>query len=550
MESNMTDVLNEMPMVAKSLKSLAEVEEGFKYSWDPESQTLYRDAGIVTSFFGSGKISWVSQAATRTTKNFFWSSDSHQTLTGNIDKLRNRIELLSSNISTLVGSQYCDIDAKRALQHKLISLQSDVDDACDGVKRLKKIYFTEQDKYHKILSVYERFKQLKNNLEVKIKRVGQIIEQEEGNRIFQAALKEGRRLNKNDFRHRSLSDGTMMRKTRRCQSVDPFRPALPDGLTDADFVDTYQYLQANEEILNATIKQQIQQNPDYKNLYLKKEKTLLPRSIHFFSLKEFYLVLNKKCDISGAEKIMRFSDKKIFINVVKTNRKDSNELEYLNMFHNSREIASSLHICRFLSDEGKPMLSLIMNEYNLGTLDRVFEKSELTSFQKYQVALDLLHAVKKLHDKDIVHLNLKPQVVFLNRKSQEKGSGNLVAAEISGLEFARPSQNDETYNKSLDIWMLGHLLYYLFFQKRLTRFEFLEVGNVFDAIFPAIYGEEPLFDKPGSRSVEYLIWLMLHPLPKERPKIDDLITEMDKLYSWMIKLHELKINRRQNRVGD
>ena len=86
----------------------------------------------------------------------------------------------------------------------------------------------------------------------------------------------------------------------------------------------------------------------------------------------------------------------------------------------------------------------------------------------YNIILDICYGIKEIHSKNLIHSDLKPENIFISKDYEikigdfginimncaktQKGIFNYMAPEII---------NDQEYNKKVDIWSLGCILYEL-----------------------------------------------------------------------------------------
>ncbi len=531
MDPNLNDILNEVPRLLQSFKSLAAVKEGIKYSCNEKDLTFYPSGGPVVEWVGSGWLSSWTQAATRTVNNaVFESKESHETLAANILKLKKNAELLATKISSVASDTFTNIEAKKALELDLIEMKLCAKRAMEKIDVLKETYKQEKEKSRVFSNAKDDYGKLIGSLEIHIQKVSQNIKIQGGNDLQESAQNA--------------------RGTNR--KYVPFSP-LPDNITDADILEIRGYLTENAAIFDKMKERQLKRNPDCNAVFLKKEIAKLPASVHYISLAEFYLHIKEPSSLPGVRQILRTSDKKVFLYVkrkldAEIDQSD-NELKYLNVLKDDREFITVEQAFKYLS-KNQSKRAFILKEECMATLDQAVEKMKFTDQQKYQITLDILHGVQIMHDKGIVHLNFKPENIFLVKENLGGNAGNKISAKIFGLEAARPCENESTYNKALDIWMVGHLLYYLFFQTRTDWLTFLINQTIFDIICIENAYESKIFsDKPSGPSIDLLIWSMLQSNPELRPSVSNAIEYVEMLLSKDAKMNEL-IDRRRRKVQE
>ncbi len=527
MDVNLNVILNGVPSLLQSFQSLAAVKEGIKYSCNEKNLTFYPSGGPVVEWAGQGWFSSWTQAGTRTFNNVvLGSNESHETLAANILKLKNKAELLASTISSVAGHTLIKIEVKEALKQDLIDILRWAKMAEKKIDVLKKTYEQEKEKRNVFSGIKDAYAGLIAALQGHCKRVSQNIEQHRGNNLQKRVLKAGGK------------DG----------NYALFSP-LPDNMTDADILDIRGYLTENAAIFNKMKEKQLKRNPDYNAIFLKKETATLPASVHYISIDEFYLHLKQPSSFPGISQILRSSDKKVLLYVKRKLAKGSrNELKYLKEFKSDREFVTIEHAFTYYS-KNQSKQSFILKEESMFSLNQTIEKGDLTNWQKYQITLDILQGLKIMHDKGIVHLNFKPENIFLVEENLGGKAGTKISAKIFGLEAARDCENKSVYNKALDIWMVGHVLYYLFYQKKTDWLICLTNQTIFDGIIIEKATESKIYDfKPSSPSIDRLIWNMSNPDTKLRPSVDIAIQYVRKLLSSDVKINELVERRRKIKV--
>jgi serine/threonine protein kinase len=180
-----------------------------------------------------------------------------------------------------------------------------------------------------------------------------------------------------------------------------------------------------------------------------------------------------------------------------------------------------------------------------GSLD----ESEICHLMK-----QLLHAVKYLHSKKIMHRDIKSQNIYLDHDFNIKlgdfglscdmsdgwrrltccGTPNYIAPEV--LKHL-DKEDGEQYSFECDVWSIGVIMYALKYQK--PPFETSSIETTFKRIKNAIY----YFPARTESSVHFkdLIVSILKVDPKERPSIDTILNHS--FFNWTITKPEVAITK-------
>lgn len=146
----------------------------------------------------------------------------------------------------------------------------------------------------------------------------------------------------------------------------------------------------------------------------------------------------------------------------------------------------------------------------------------------FQIAL----ALKHVHDKNILHRDLKTQNIFLTKASMVKlGDFGIAKVLNSETEMARTVIGtpyylspelceDQPYNQKSDIWALGCVLYEL-----TTLRHAFDGQNLPALVLKILRGVYPPIPPQYSSDLRDLIGSMLQKLPQDRPHINDIIAK-------------------------
>lgn len=231
----------------------------------------------------------------------------------------------------------------------------------------------------------------------------------------------------------------------------------------------------------------------------------------------------KKSDIADRE--MRFL-------------KAAKNCKHVIQFHTIREYKS-------VRRRGFPMQVIMFPLYEMGGLDDHLKSPNLDQKAKLRIAIDIIHGIQELHQLGIVHCDIKPANIFLEK--DENGVPHAVVGDL-GIAYYAVGDPDpdflpgtpkykapEIFNRSghshfgSDTWSFGVLLSELF--KGSTPFDSVENTTQFNEIIQGME-KNPAPNKEET-PIDYVIWKLLRPKKEERMNLDDafsiLNTEWNKL---------------------
>lgn len=171
--------------------------------------------------------------------------------------------------------------------------------------------------------------------------------------------------------------------------------------------------------------------------------------------------------------------------------------------------------------------------------DRVVKRGRLTEPEARSVFLQLLGAIKYLHDRNITHRDLKPENIMMcdpqgwKIKVTDFGLAKLVGENrfLSTLcgtpnyvapEVLHPVAKERAYGKAVDMWSLGVILYIMLcgfppFSEELAPPSMKEqiLGAYFD--FPS-----PAWDSVSSAGIDLVEWCLTKE-PHRRITVDQAL---------------------------
>ena len=240
-----------------------------------------------------------------------------------------------------------------------------------------------------------------------------------------------------------------------------------------------------------------------------------------------------------AYKVQNKKDKKIY--VIKTIPIKSKTPEELKSIENEALILKEInneYIVRYIESFIENGYFNIVMEYcenkDLKTFINTHkDKSELINEEViYYIALDICYGIKEIHSKNLIHRDLKPENLFISKDyeikigdfgiskklidknftftNNQRGTFNYMAPEII---------NGQKYNKKVDIWSLGCILYELF-----TLDYCFDCTNIFGAMKNITNSNHGEIDT-NIYNIEWqnIIDLLLKANSNERPEIDKII---------------------------
>ena len=151
--------------------------------------------------------------------------------------------------------------------------------------------------------------------------------------------------------------------------------------------------------------------------------------------------------------------------------------------------------------------------------------------------IEICEAIKYIHNKNILHRDLKELNIFLTSNNHIKlgdfglakqlNSNNNVAFTMVGTIIYESPEilNGRPYDKKSDIWSLGVILYHLLTLKHpfMGFSQVKTINNIIQGIFP------PINDNFYSRDIINLCYSILRVNPLERPDINNILNQLNKI---------------------
>ena len=150
----------------------------------------------------------------------------------------------------------------------------------------------------------------------------------------------------------------------------------------------------------------------------------------------------------------------------------------------------------------------------------------------YNIILDICYGIKEIHSKNLIHSDLKPENIFISKDYEikigdfginimncaktQKGIFNYMAPEII---------NDQEYNKKVDIWSLGCILYELLTLN--LCFGCANIERLIQDIMKNNHGtiDANIYNKEWNNIIDLLLKIDYN----ERPEINEVINRIKKI---------------------
>ena len=236
-----------------------------------------------------------------------------------------------------------------------------------------------------------------------------------------------------------------------------------------------------------------------------------------------------------AYKVLNKGDKKFYVNkkipIIEENpfsESFENEVEILKKFNNE-------YIVKYYESFTKDNYYNIIIEY--------CENGDLASFIKkhktrnnfinekviYFIALDICKGIKEIHNMKLIHRDLKPDNLFISKDYKIKIGDFGVSKQLSTKKYAKSQAgtynymapemiNGEVYNRKVDIWSLGCILYELLTLE--YCFDEPSIGGLINLIISGNHGK--IDTKKYNSKWQNIIDIMLKLDYHDRPEIDEV----------------------------
>lgn len=185
------------------------------------------------------------------------------------------------------------------------------------------------------------------------------------------------------------------------------------------------------------------------------------------------------------------------------------------------------------SFEERGRLFIVMDFCDGGDLFGRINKQKGRRFPEDQIvdwAVQLCLALKHVHDRKILHRDLKTQNIFLNKNGMIrlgdfgiakvlKHTRDFTKTAIGTPYYLSPEIcENRPYNNKSDIWALGCVLYEL-----MTLKHAFEAGSMKALVLKIVRGKYPAMPSHYSRDLRNLVAGCLKQSPRERPSINKIL---------------------------
>ncbi len=248
--------------------------------------------------------------------------------------------------------------------------------------------------------------------------------------------------------------------------------------------------------------------------------------------------------------------KKVYMNKLKPKEKE-------NSLNEIRILASIAHINvisykEAFYDNASNCINIVMEFAESGDLEKkinslIKSKKYMTETEIFSYFLQIVNGLKALHDKKILHRDIKAANIFLFLNDIVKiGDMNVSKVMKMGMlhtqtgtpYYASPEVwNDKPYDYKSDIWSLGCLIYEMTTLK--APFRGTTMKAVFEKVMKGVYDPIPSF---YSKSLANIINMMLQINHHNRPNADQLIGIInDKIKNSKLKINSIREDIRNNK---
>eukprot|EP00039_Didymoeca_costata_P002695 m.61962 g.61962 ORF g.61962 m.61962 type:complete len:1230 (-) comp11469_c0_seq2:108-3797(-) len=185
------------------------------------------------------------------------------------------------------------------------------------------------------------------------------------------------------------------------------------------------------------------------------------------------------------------------------------------------------------SFEERGLLYIVMEYCDGGDLYQKINNQKSVHFPEDQIMdwfVQLTLAIKHVHDRKILHRDLKTQNIFLTRRNMIKlgdfgiakvlrRTGELAKTAIGTPYYLSPEICEQKpYNNKSDIWSLGCILY-----EMATLKHAFEAGNMKGLVLKILRGTYPSIPSFYGRHLKTLIDKCLNKNPRDRPSANGIL---------------------------
>ena len=271
-------------------------------------------------------------------------------------------------------------------------------------------------------------------------------------------------------------------------------------------------------------------------------------------------------------KVLNNDDHKFYVNKkIPVNKEKQNiiekEVEFLKKFDNEYIVK---YYESFIKDDFYNIIIEYCDNGDLSGFIENYKKKNIFINEKviYCLVLDICRGIKEIHSQKLIHRDLKPDNIFISKDYKAKiGDFDISKQLINTNDYSKTQKgtlrymapeilNGEEYNRKIDIWSLGCILYELFTLK--PCFDCPYINGLINQIISGKHGKIDI--KKYNSQWQNLIDISLKLDCHERPEIDEIlnlihkigqqITFSDNKNLQVTKLDEISRNILKNKFND
>ncbi len=179
--------------------------------------------------------------------------------------------------------------------------------------------------------------------------------------------------------------------------------------------------------------------------------------------------------------------------------------------------------------------AILMEYYEGGSLNELIGKKKLTHDNVSIICSGIALGMKYLHESGVIHRDLKPSDILLDEDYHpyisDFGSSRLEDSRVTTtgslvyVNYTAPEMySQDVYDKKVDVFSFGLILYEAVFNRRGFQGRFTEVmGDVIKGVRPNVTVHESSFANGVKGSIVDLIVKCWSALPGDRPDFEEIV---------------------------